>query len=562
VSRARREIFASLGLLVVGGGASALAGCQASPPGAWGSNGTGTDLVEQALSSDVTTLASLRAFAAPTSGNPTRLVLGYRSVGDFGGGIFVWKVFASSPPADNDGTVLKPTGYTGNGRWLRLYSGAINVKWFGARGDGTNADQLAIQQAIDAASQIGGGEVCFPPVGVGFATTTDVYLLTAPLALRSGVTLVGAGKRGRAILKYTGSAGAALSAVNTDHAGLRSLRVYATQANGLEIKCTASQMNLWTACQDVDFAVDGAGAACVYLEANDGTGGLGHVYWPSFRDCEFHGAAPQTGNAGIRTRSAGNGGVFHLRMEGGRTYALGRHFDLVSCHGARVFGTELDGATVSDGSGRYLYLGPSTVENAFFGLHCESGAVDRMVELAAGSADNTIEDSSGNDINNMVSDAGQSNKTLGFFHHTSSDSNIDPAARTFVRLLQDVIYEKTPDAGTTIGCFNAKVGSASFSQLLTLGGGLKVAAGGFLRPDGAGVALELDNGTNYHFANEHHLRDAPGGTLLAQVDGALADGETALLLRRNVGGAFALERVTVGPPDSAGPGFRVLRITN
>lgn len=41
-----------------------------------------------------------------------------------------------------------------------------------------------------------------------------------------------------------------------------------------------------------------------------------------------------------------------------------------------------------------------------------------------------------------------------------------------------------------------------------------------------------------------------------------SDMETALLLRRNVGGALSVVRVTMGAPDSGGAGFKVLRVPN
>ena len=41
-----------------------------------------------------------------------------------------------------------------------------------------------------------------------------------------------------------------------------------------------------------------------------------------------------------------------------------------------------------------------------------------------------------------------------------------------------------------------------------------------------------------------------------------ADGETALLVRRNVGGAYSLQRVSMGAADSGGVGYKVLRVPN
>lgn len=62
------------------------------------------------------------------------------------GGTFIW----SETGTANGGTVF--TGVSGY--WNRQYSGAVNVKWFGAKGNGTGSDNLAIQTALD----------CYPTV--------------------------------------------------------------------------------------------------------------------------------------------------------------------------------------------------------------------------------------------------------------------------------------------------------------------------------------------------------------------------------------------------------------
>lgn len=43
----------------------------------------------------------------------------------------------------------------GSGRWLRIFSGALDVRWYGAAGDGTTDDTAAISAAIHAASMSG-----------------------------------------------------------------------------------------------------------------------------------------------------------------------------------------------------------------------------------------------------------------------------------------------------------------------------------------------------------------------------------------------------------------------
>lgn len=51
------------------------------------------------------------------------------------------------------------------------------------------------------------------------------------------------------------------------------------------------------------------------------------------------------------------------------------------------------------------------------------------------------------------------------------------------------------------------------------------------------------------------------GTVHAEL-AAPGDGETALLLRRNVGGDYTLQRVSMGAADSGGTGYKVLRVPN
>lgn len=83
-------------------------------------------------------------------------VLGYHSANDGGGGTFNWDSAADKSTA-NAGTIIDPSVSLANqgtgvglGCWVRQYSGAGNVKWFGAVGDGASDDTIAIQNALNA----------------------------------------------------------------------------------------------------------------------------------------------------------------------------------------------------------------------------------------------------------------------------------------------------------------------------------------------------------------------------------------------------------------------------
>ena len=71
-------------------------------------------------------------------------------------------------------------------------NGWLNVRLFGAKGDGVADDTEAIQAAISSALEDLGGTV-FLPAGT--------YLVTQPIALESGVSLVGASQRSTVVKK-------------------------------------------------------------------------------------------------------------------------------------------------------------------------------------------------------------------------------------------------------------------------------------------------------------------------------------------------------------------------
>ena len=85
--------------------------------------------------------------AATPSAGDTALLLGYNAKGDGGGGEFYWDSASTATP--HGSIIVQPSG-GGTGRWFRVLGqdGPVNVKWFGAAGDGSTDDKTAIDAAI------------------------------------------------------------------------------------------------------------------------------------------------------------------------------------------------------------------------------------------------------------------------------------------------------------------------------------------------------------------------------------------------------------------------------
>lgn len=98
---------------------------------------------------------------------------------------------------DNTGTILN----TADGKVIkRIYSGAVNVKWFGAAGDNITDDTTAIQDAINSLISTGG--TVFLPTGK--------YVISDTIQLKSGVSFLGEENQNSTVsfgtnIKYTGT---------------------------------------------------------------------------------------------------------------------------------------------------------------------------------------------------------------------------------------------------------------------------------------------------------------------------------------------------------------------
>jgi len=116
---------------------------------------------------------------------------GYHSSGDGGGGTFYYD--ATARMQDNGATVIK--GNKAKGRFVRdCEENYVNVKWFGARGNGTADDTAAIQAAIDALPN-GGGTVVLPGGTYNISSTLNIGDGDAgqKVSSKGGIKLIGTG---------------------------------------------------------------------------------------------------------------------------------------------------------------------------------------------------------------------------------------------------------------------------------------------------------------------------------------------------------------------------------
>jgi len=97
------------------------------------------------------------------------VVLSHTKIGDNGGGIFAWDETSTDP--DDNGLTIAPAQSANpsmEGRWKRSWAGALDIRWFGARGDWNKTTQIgsdnyeAMIAAAGALKARGGGILIFP----------------------------------------------------------------------------------------------------------------------------------------------------------------------------------------------------------------------------------------------------------------------------------------------------------------------------------------------------------------------------------------------------------------
>ncbi|MBV9249100.1 MAG: hypothetical protein JO227_07660, partial [Acetobacteraceae bacterium] len=99
----------------------------------------------------MTNLRGVTGSDSSSASEPAILLGGYTAPNDGGGGLFYWD--ASSSSGDDGGTIIVPTGST-TGRWKRIYTGPLDIRWFGASTSAAD-NEASIELAIKAAGTPG-----------------------------------------------------------------------------------------------------------------------------------------------------------------------------------------------------------------------------------------------------------------------------------------------------------------------------------------------------------------------------------------------------------------------
>ena len=137
-------------------------------------NSSGSQVYYRADSSDnesdaIVPLDVIADLQANTDDSIDRVSLaGHTTEGDGGGGDF-WFDTSDISTADDNGINIVDAQSPRTGTWKRIYSGKVNVKWFGAVGDGVANDKAAIEAAWAVSHNI-----MFPTAGPYYAPLLEL----------------------------------------------------------------------------------------------------------------------------------------------------------------------------------------------------------------------------------------------------------------------------------------------------------------------------------------------------------------------------------------------------
>ncbi|MDF2652597.1 MAG: hypothetical protein K0Q73_8402 [Paenibacillus sp.] len=316
----------------------------------------------------VRTIAQLRAMTSP---NPD-MVYYVRDRGQEGP--FYYDA-ADVTTADNLGTVLVSTS---GARFKRIYNKIVHVNWFGAKGDGTTDDTLAVRNTLNALLQ---GETVMFPVGT--------YHITGNIPVQqTGITLCGQGPKSKLVYTYEQQPGdnfntAALFTFNSGLSGV-TVKDIQLQYTGTFFPAAGQSYNGWVCglkfsqCSDILIAnveVSGFNSSGIMIETGNAeiyaerfkvhqcylhhnrVAGItfGNVEYISILDCDltYNGSEPDGGTGYGCSGWSGESPKFVQIISNRANFNYRKGIDLHAgvealiegnlCHGNRLYGIYAEG---------------------------------------------------------------------------------------------------------------------------------------------------------------------------------------------------------------------------
>lgn len=249
----------------------------------------------------VDSVAALKAISVDgLADNAVAIVLGYNEPGDGGGGQFFYN--QSSVALNNGGTIISPD--VGDGRWLRAFSGPIDVAWFGAVGDGATDDTAAINAAITAVDNEGGGMIVAPRVYRVFDQVNACSNLVID-GLGSGVLLAKAGNTTKYIVRGE----------DVDNVLFRSIKIEGAGVAGVESVWFSDSNDIkFEKCEVIKAGTLGLSfTTCTFVVISGCSLSSNYFYGAQLKDCincrVENNLCSQNGETGSATSAFGRGVV-------------------------------------------------------------------------------------------------------------------------------------------------------------------------------------------------------------------------------------------------------------
>ena len=238
--------------------------------------------INKDLTVTVDTLADLKNISYPAI---TVWASGYhaKNDGSFGSHIFRLKGVKTTE-TDNSGTVIIATIGGTDYVYELQYDGPVNVKWFGAKGDGATDDTVAIQNTINFASlnKTANFNSLYKENPVKVIVPDGIYLISASIDItKSHIWLIG---EGRPVFKATSAINNTSFIITLNYEATDSGSLYDMKISNISFQRINSNPYL----SGYDSSTFGSGAGYNFINSCNGIY-VGNVHYSIIENCHFIG---------------------------------------------------------------------------------------------------------------------------------------------------------------------------------------------------------------------------------------------------------------------------------